>query len=107
LPESFGRVLAMTIADKYRDEYLFAKKPGGKPIGQHAARAYLKKLMDKAGINKKVTPHKLRHTYATRLLEKDVQLVDIQALLGHESIATTQIYTHAGQERLSKLVADI
>ena len=47
------------------------------------------------------------HTYATRLLEKDVQLVDIQALLGHESIATTQIYTHAGQERLSKLVADI
>ncbi len=107
LPESFGRVLAMTIADKFRDEYLFAKKPGGKPIGQHAARAYLKKLMDKAGINKKVTPHKLRHTYATRLLEKDVQLVDIQALLGHESIATTQIYTHAGQERLSKLVADI
>jgi site-specific recombinase XerD len=56
---------------------------------------------------KKVTPHKLRHSYATRLLEKDVQLVDIQALLGHESIATTQIYTHAGQERLNKLVADI
>jgi len=107
VPESFGRVLAVSIADKYRDEYLFAKKPGGKPVGQHAARAYLKKLIDKAGIEKKVTPHKLRHTYATRLLEKDVQLVDIQALLGHESIATTQIYTHAGQERLSKLVADI
>jgi site-specific recombinase XerD len=41
------------------------------------------------------------------LLEKDVQLVDIQALLRHESIVTTQIYTHAEQERLSKLVADI
>jgi site-specific recombinase XerD len=107
LPETFGRVLAISIADKYRDEFLFAKKPGGRPIGQHAARAYLKKLIDKAGIDKKVTPHKLRHTYATRLLEKDAQLVDIQALLGHESIATTQIYTHAGQERLSKLVADI
>ncbi|WP_305910360.1 tyrosine-type recombinase/integrase (plasmid) [Methylomarinum sp. Ch1-1] len=40
LPESFGRVLAVSIADKYRDEYLFAKKPGGRPIGQHAARAY-------------------------------------------------------------------
>ncbi len=107
LPEGFMRELALFITDKSRDEYLFAKKPGGKPIGQHAVRAYLKKIMDKAGIDKKVTPHKLRHTYATRLLEKDVQLIDIQALLGHESIATTQIYTHAGQERLSKLVADI
>jgi integrase/recombinase XerD len=52
-------------------------------------------------------PHKLWHTYATRLLEKDVQLVDIQALLGHESIATTQIRIHAKQEQLSKLVVDI
>lgn len=107
LPEAFGRVLALSIGGKAQDEYLFAKKPGGKPPTAHAVRAYLKKLIDKAGIDKKVTPHKLRHTYATRLLEKDVQLVDIQALLGHESIATTQIYTHAGQERLSKLVADI
>ena len=107
LPEGFKRELALYIHAKPQDEYLFAKKPGGKPVGQHAARAYLKKLVEKAGINKKVTPHKLRHTYATRLLEKDVQLIDIQALLGHESIATTQIYTHAGQERLSKLVADI
>ena len=107
LPESFGRVLSLSIADKSREEYLFAKKPGSKPIKPHAARAYLKKLIEKSGIEKNVTPHKLRHTYATRLLEKDVQLVDIQALLGHESIATTQIYTHAGQERLSKLVSDI
>ena len=54
-------------------------------------------------------PHKLRHTYAARFMEKDVQLVvgRYQALLGHESIAIMQIYTHARQERLSKLVADI
>jgi site-specific recombinase XerD len=107
LPEAFGRVLALALTGKTQDDYVFAKKLGGKPPGAHAVRAYLKKLIDKADIQKKVTPHKLRHTYATRLLEKDVQLVDIQALLGHESIATTQIYTHAGQERLSKLVADI
>jgi len=107
LPEAFGRVLALSLTGKTQEDYVFAKKPGDKPPGPHATRAYLKKLIDKAGIDKKVTPHKLRHTYATRLLEKDVQLVDIQALLGHESIATTQIYTHAGQERLSKLVADI
>lgn len=107
LPENFGRILALVLTGKIQEDYVFAKKPGGKPPGAHAARAYLKKLIDKAGIQKKITPHKLRHTYATRLLEKDAQLVDIQALLGHESIATTQIYTHATQERLSKLVADI
>ena len=107
LPEPFGRVLALSLVGKNAEDYVFAKKLGGKPPSAHAARAYLKKLMDKTDIEKKITPHKLRHTYATRLLEKDVQLVDIQALLGHESIATTQIYTHAGQERLSRLVADI
>jgi site-specific recombinase XerD len=107
LPETFGRVLALSLIGRTQEDYVFAKKTGGKPPGAHAARAYLKKLIDKAGIQKKVTPHKLRHTYATRLLEKGVHLVDIQTLLGHESIATTQIYTHAGQERLSKLVADI
>jgi integrase/recombinase XerD len=69
--------------------------------------AYLKKLIEKGGIDKKVTQRKLQYTYATRLTEKDVQLVDIQALLGYEIIATTQIYTHAGQERLSQLAADI
>ncbi len=108
LPESFGRVLALSLVGKNSEDYVFAKKVGGKPPGSHAARAYLKKLLDKTNIEKKITPHKLRHTYATRLLENgNAQLVDIQALLGHESIATTQIYTHAGQERLSRLVADI
>jgi integrase/recombinase XerD len=67
----------------------------------------LKKWIGKAEMEKMLMLCKPNNTYATRLLEKNVQLVDIQALLGHESIATTQIYTHAGQERLSKLVADI
>jgi integrase/recombinase XerD len=107
LPDSFRRVFAMALVGKAAEDYVFAKKTGGKPPQPQTARLYLNKLIEKAGIKKKVTPHKLRHTYATRLLEKNVQLVDIQALLGHESIATTQIYTHAGQERLSKLVADI
>jgi site-specific recombinase XerD len=94
LPEGFMRELALFITDKSRDEYLFSKKPGGKPVGQHAARAYLKKLIEKAGIDKKITPHKLRHTYATRLLEKDVQLIDIQALLGHRCSRSIRISVH-------------
>ena len=85
-PKSFGRVLALSLAGKTQEDYVFAKKPGGKPPGAHATRAYLKKLIEKAGIEKKVTPHKLRHTYATRLLEKDVQLVDIQALLAMKAL---------------------
>ncbi|MCK7577065.1 MAG: tyrosine-type recombinase/integrase [Chromatiales bacterium] len=59
----------------------------------------------KAGIDKKISPHKLRHTYATNLLNAGAELVDIQALLGHESIATTQIYTNVGQERMEQVVA--
>jgi site-specific recombinase XerD len=107
VPDSFGRVLGISLAGKPASDYVFAKAPGGEPMTARAARAYLSKLVYKAGIDKPITPHKLRHTYATRLLEANAQLIDIQALLGHESIATTQIYTHAGQERLSKLVEGI
>ena len=107
VPDSFARVLGIALAGKPASEYVFAKSPGGKPMTARAVRDYLGKQVEKAGIEKPITPHKLRHTYATRLLENNAQLIDIQALLGHESIATTQIYTHAGQERLSKVVEGI
>ena len=66
-------------------------------------------LVDKyralAGIPRnKFSPHKLRHTFATLLHSKDVDILDIQALLGHSSIATTQIYTHTNPKRLQKAV---
>ncbi len=58
-----------------------------------------------AGIpREKFSPHKLRHTFATLLHSKDVDILDIQALLGHSSIATTQIYTHTNPKRLQKAV---
>jgi site-specific recombinase XerD len=64
-------------------------------------------MLRKAGIEKKISPHKLRHTYATNLLNAGADLVDIKALLGHESIATTQIYTNVGQERMEGGVSDL
>jgi site-specific recombinase XerD len=75
------------------------------PASSQAARAYLRGMLQKAGIEKKISPHKLRHTYATNLLNAGAELVDIKALLGHESVATTQIYTNVGQERMEKVVA--
>ena len=74
-------------------------------MSSQAARAYLRGMLQKAGIEKKITPHKLRHTYPTHLLNAGAERVDIKALLSHESIATTQIDTHVGQERMEQGVA--
>jgi site-specific recombinase XerD len=62
-------------------------------------------MVKQAGIEKKISPHQLRHTDATHRLNAGAERVDIQALLGHESISTTQIYTHVGQERMERVVA--
>ena len=107
LPEAFGRVFGYWLTDRPRDDFAFAKAPGGKPPGARAARAYLNRLVEKAGIDKRVTPHKLRHTYATRLLESGAELVDIQALLGHVNLSTTQIYTHVGEDRMARVVSKL
>ena len=74
-------------------------------MSSQAARATLRGMLKKAGIEKKISPHKLRHTYATNLLNAGAELVDIQALRGHSTINTTQIYTNVGQERMEKVVA--
>ena len=103
LPAAFGQVFGFWLKDRPRTEAVFAKADG-QPISPQAARAYLRGMVEKAGIEKKISPHKLRHTYATNLLNAGAELVDIKALLGHESIATTQIYTNVGQERMEKVV---
>jgi integrase/recombinase XerD len=64
----------------------------------------VRRFLDRAGIDKKVTPHKLRHTYATRLLESGAEFVDIQVLLGHVNLATTRIYTYVSEDRMAGVV---
>ena len=103
LPAAFGAVFGFWLKDRNRTEAVFAKA-NGQPVSPQAARVYLRGMLQKAGIDKKISPHKLRHTYATNLLNAGAELVDIKALLGHESIATTQIYTNVGQERMEKVV---
>jgi integrase/recombinase XerD len=93
------------LKDPPRGEYLFARAPGQKAVSPQAARGYLRLMLKKAGIEKKISPHKLRHTYATNPLDAGAERADIKALLGHESIATTRIYTDVGQERMEQVVA--
>ncbi len=107
LPEKIGPAIGNRLEGQPPGEYVFAQKPGGKPPGAQAARAYLRRLKERAGIEKKITPHQLRHTYATRLMEKGAELVDIQALLGHANPSTTQIYTHVSQERMVNVVSKL
>ncbi len=74
-------------------EYLFEGQEGGKYTSR-SVQAFFKDACQKAGIKKKVTVHTLRHSFATHLLEHGTDLRYIQALLGHESSKTTEVYTH-------------
>ena len=60
----------------------------------------------KAKVKKKVTPHTFRHTFATLLLENDVDIKYIQSMLGHSSIITTQIYTQVNSEKQKQILTD-
>lgn len=76
------------------------KGPGGRALSTAAIRVRLRRLADAAGLSRAVTPHMLRHTAATELLEAGVDIRFVQRLLGHRSILTTQLYTHVSDRAL-------
>ena len=73
---------------------------GGKPLGREMLWILVKKYVKRAGLNSKVSPHTLRHSFATHLLAGGADLRTVQELLGHASIRTTQQYTHVDRDRL-------
>lgn len=76
----------------------------GKRIGTDAIRRIVKRWAASVGLPPEVSPHTLRHSFATHLLDNGADLKTVQQLLGHESLATTQIYTHVSVERLKDAV---
>lgn len=80
--------------------FLFSKI---KPLTTRNIQKIVKNTRQKARIPKKVTPHTLRHSFATHLLEEGTDIRLIQSLLGHSSIATTQIYAHVSTEQIKKI----
>ena len=83
------------------NEYVFLNNRGGKLTRQGIWKK-LKEFAALAGITKDISPHKLRHTFATHLLEGGADLRSVQMLLGHSSINTTEIYTHVEQEAIHR-----
>lgn len=78
---------------------VFLNHRGG-PLSRMGVWSILRKHVGRAGIRKRVTPHTLRHSFATHLLEGGADLAAVQEMLGHADIATTQIYTHVEREYL-------
>ena len=83
-------------------EYLFLNNNGG-VLTERGVRYILDKIIKQTTINKNISPHMIRHSFATHLLNEGCDLLTVQKLLGHESIKATQIYTHVSTDRLKEV----
>ena len=92
----------LTIDSAFRDTVFLNRR--GKGLTRAMVFTIIKDLAQRAGIHKKVSPHTFRHSFATHLLEHGADLRAIQQMLGHESIATTEIYTHVETAHLTKVM---
>ena len=90
------------IAAEHKDTLFLNQR--GKQLTRSMIFTIVKKLAEKAGIQKSISPHTFRHSFATHLLENGADLRAIQMMLGHESITTTEIYMHLDKSHLKKVM---
>lgn len=87
------------LMNNFITDYLFLNKRG-KPLTDRSVRTIIDYIANKASIQMHISPHVIRHTFATHMLNEGADLKSVQELLGHENLSTTQIYTHVSNEHL-------
>lgn len=102
LLKRYSSISRSRIIGKRESDYLFISKKGSK-LNRKSVWRLLKNYVARTRINKNITPHTLRHSFATHLIENGADLRSVQELLGHTDISTTQVYTHLVKEKLQKI----
>ncbi len=92
----------LKIENEYKDTLFLNRR--GKQLTRAMIFTIIKQLAEKIGLNKNISPHTFRHSFATHLLENGADLRAIQLMLGHESITTTEIYMHIDRRHLSEVI---
>ena len=98
-------IRAHQVIAKGHEDYVFLNRRG-KKLSRVMVFLIIKKTVEKAGLHKKVSPHTFRHSFATHLVEGGADLRAVQEMLGHESITTTEIYTHLDRDYLRQVLDD-